>query len=485
MAGASGSGDQRGQLRRADPGGQVISRCGREQAVVDGVLALAGDVVEVPARVEVVQQVHQRVEVAGAVAGVAVAVGRDPGPERRRQAGPADAEPARHLLDAAQLRAHAVRRAGVAGAELAVRRELVRAGRDVGQLTARRALRGQRAVGRAVAVRGELVVDARTLLVERTTPERAGPAAATAGGVAPEQTGLTALVGAGVAELVDVPDALHARRVGRVRVAAGVEVLPGRAARGGHPGLRRRVVHGRGGRAGGVEAVERAIVAGRREDALPLQRHLLEDHVLGLGRGRALGRLALTPAGADRRRLVVVGDLGVLVELGLAGLVVGGVVDDEVADVGRDGQLLLEVGVDLDVTGVALDLGRAGVPDRALRVQRAAVHVHIAQRRGEVLPVVVVRPVADVGRQVGGQLEHGRGPARALAPGARVRRAVQGVGLRRGQAAAAGPAAVAGRDVLVVDVDVDQLGHGRVGGLAAGVRRRRPLGRARRRLVRH
>ena len=67
----------------SDPGGQVVPRGGRELAVVFRVLADAGDVVEVPARVDVEQQVQQRVEVAAAVPLVAVAVGREGGPERR------------------------------------------------------------------------------------------------------------------------------------------------------------------------------------------------------------------------------------------------------------------------------------------------------------------------------------------------------------------------------------------------------------------
>src|SRR6185312_15521261 len=109
------------------------------------------------------------------------------------------------------------------------------------------------------------------------------------------------------------------------------------------------------------------------------------------------------------------GDRGPLVELGLAGEVVRRVVDDEVADVGRDGQLRLDVRVDLDVAGVTLELGRAGIADRALRGQRTAVDVHVDQRRVKAGPVELVRPGGDVGVLVGGELEHREVDALALA----------------------------------------------------------------------
>src|SRR6185312_15887053 len=213
-------------------------------------------------------------------------------------------------------------------------------------------------------------------------------------------------------------------------------------------------------------------VAVAAEHGLPLRGHLPEDGVLGLDIGGARVVLADGPAGAYRVGHVGLGDRGPLVELGLAGEVVRRVVDDEVTNVGRDGQLRFDVRVDLDVAGVTLELGRALVADRALRVQRAAVDVHVDQRRGVAGPVELVRPVGDVGVLVGRELEHRDVDALALGPRAEVGRAVERVLLGRGQAAAAGAGAVTQDQGLHVDAVADELRHGRIGRLAVGGRGR-------------
>ena len=206
-------------------------------------------------------------------------------------------------------------------------------------------------------------------------------------------------------------------RVARVRVGARVEGLERGAAHAGHEGLGGRVEDVDDVGAVRADASEGAGVTRGPEDALPLRGHLPEDGVLGLGVAGGHVVLADGPARADRVGHVGLGDRGPLVERGLAGEVVRRVVDDEVADVGGDGQLRLDVGVDLDVAGVAVELRRARVAGRALRVQRAAVDVHVDQRRVVTRPVELVRPGGDVGVQVGRELEHRNVDTLALARG--------------------------------------------------------------------
>ena len=184
------------------------------------------------------------------------------------------------------------------------------------------------------------------------------------------------------ADINRVPHALAPAGVTRVGPVARVEGRERGAAGAGHPRL-----------AGRVERLERSVVTEcavpdalegtgvtrRREHALALRRHLLEQDVLGLGVGQTGVRLTLTPARADRIGAILVGDRRVLVQFGLASLVVGCVVDDEVAGVWRDRQLLLDVGLDLVVTAVPVE---ARVPDRALRGvrgQRPAVDVDVGR----------------------------------------------------------------------------------------------------------
>src|ERR1700722_8302858 len=248
-SGRSESGDDRGELRRPDAGCLVVAGGGREQAVVGrGLLQLpvAGDVVEVLAGVSVEPGVHQRVDVAGPVAVEAVAVGDQRAPQRGRQAGPADREPARDRLAAAEGGAVAVGRARVARAVLRVAGVRVRVGRDVWLLAAGGARLGQRASGLAVGdglarVGLGLAVHARAALVERTAPELAGSAAAGAGLGAPEVAALPVVVGRGrlvAAEVVDVPDGLGALgRGARVGLGTGVVALERGAADAGHPRL--------------------------------------------------------------------------------------------------------------------------------------------------------------------------------------------------------------------------------------------------------
>ena len=169
---------------------------------------------------------------------------------------------------------------------------------------------------------------------------------------------------------------------------------------------------------------------------------------------------------------VGLGDRGPLVELGLAGEVVRRVVDDEVADVGCDGQLRLDVRVHLDVAGVTVEIRRARVADRALRGQWTAVDVHVDQRRVEARPVELVRPGGDVGVLVRRELEHRDVDALALAPRAEVGRAVERVLLGRGQAAAAGAGAVTQGQGIAVDAVAEELLDGRIGRLAVGGRGR-------------
>src|ERR1022692_2725385 len=256
---------------------------------------------------------------------------------------PADAEPACRVHGGAEP-ARAARRVRVGGAVLGVRGELVRVSRDVGVFAARLADRGKRALGRAVAMGREGTVHARTDLVERPAPELASSATAGTGNRTPEGTGEVALVGAGVAQVVVIPDGLGVGgRVARVRVEAWVEVVERSAADTGHPGLRRRVEHVQDRRAVGPDAGEGAGVALGPEHALALCGHLLEGHVLALDQTRASVVLADRPAGADRCRVVGVGDGRVLVQLGLPGEVVGRVVDDQVPHGGSDGELNLEM----------------------------------------------------------------------------------------------------------------------------------------------
>src|SRR6266704_331042 len=66
-----GTDDERGHLDCADPGRQVISGHRRVQAVVLGDVACPGDVVEEERRGDLVLPVQRRVDVAGAVPGVA------------------------------------------------------------------------------------------------------------------------------------------------------------------------------------------------------------------------------------------------------------------------------------------------------------------------------------------------------------------------------------------------------------------------------
>jgi hypothetical protein len=196
----------------------------------------------------------------------------------------------------------------------------------------------------------------------RQAPPLAGPAAARAGSGAPEEAGLAVQGRAGrgvAAQVAGVPAALDAARVTRVRVAARVVALQRRAADAGHPGLAGRVLDVDDRGAVEADAVEGAGVARGAEQALALRGHLLEDDVLGLHVGPVHVVLAYAPAGADRRGGVLLGDRGVLVKFGLAGLVVRGVVHQQVAGVGRDRQFLLDVRVDLDVARVVVDRRRA------------------------------------------------------------------------------------------------------------------------------
>jgi hypothetical protein len=55
--------------------------------------------------------------------------------------------------------------------------------------------------------------------------------------------------------------------------------------------------------------------------------------------------------------------------------------DYQAPHIGCDRQLHLDVGVDLDVAGVAVGRRRAGIAARTDQVQRAAVHVDVYQRR--------------------------------------------------------------------------------------------------------
>ena len=256
-----------------------------------------------------------------------------------------------------------------------------------------------------------------------------------------------------------------------MRLGARVEVLERGTAHAGHEGLGGRVEDVDDGGAVGADAREGAGVTRGPEHALPLRGHLPEDDVLGLGVAGAHVVLADGPAGADRVGHVGLGDRGVLVELGLAGEVVRRVVDDEVADVGRDGQLHLDVSSDLNVAGVALEVRRALVAGRALRVQRAAVDVHVDQRRVVVTPVELVSPGGDVGVLVARELEHREVDALALAPRADAGRAVERVVLRRRQAAAAGAGAVTEREVDPSD-GAEQLLGGGIGRLAVAGRGR-------------
>src|SRR5262249_30526877 len=156
---------------------------------------------------------------------------------------------------------------------------------------------------------------------------------------------------------------------------------------------------------------------------------------------------------------------GVLVERGLAGLVVWRVVHDDAADIGSHRQLGLDVGVDLDVPGVAVELRWARVTGRADRVQRPAVHVDVGQVRAETRPEERGRVRGDVRLRSGRQPKEPQGDARALAPRPHGRGPVDGVGLRGGQAAAGGATAVAKREVHTVVDQVKELLPGRVAGL--------------------
>ena len=73
--------DDRTHLRRSNSRRQIVSRGGREQAVVVDDLADTGDVVEVARVVEIVEQVQQRIGIAGPLVLVTVAICDDAGPE--------------------------------------------------------------------------------------------------------------------------------------------------------------------------------------------------------------------------------------------------------------------------------------------------------------------------------------------------------------------------------------------------------------------
>src|SRR5580693_6984791 len=363
------TGDDRGELRRPDASRLVVVGPCREQAVVGRLLleaSDAGDVVEEPGGLPRAQDaVHLRVDVAGTAVLEAVTVSDQRAPQRGRQAGAADFEEAAPT----RLRgAVAFRCRGASGAELGVAGERVSVRRDIRDLAARRANGGQRACRGAVAELGGRAVNARTLLVERPAEELAAAATAGARRVAPEGAALLVVVRGRALVAAEVAGVPHRLVTGdgsaRVRVRAGVVALKRGAADAGHPRLRRGV-HGVDDRRAVVpDAVERAAVARGVEHALALERHLLEDGVFRLREGSARVVLALAPAGADRGCDILVRDLGVLGEFGLASLVVRRVVDEQVR-VRSDRQFLLDVGVDLDVTVEAIGEGRAGVAHRA------------------------------------------------------------------------------------------------------------------------
>ena len=158
----------------------------------------------------------------------------------------------------------------------------------------------------------------------------------------------------------------------------------------------------------------------------------------------------------------------------LARLVVGYVVDEDRVGVRRDRQILFDVGLDLDVTVVAVE---ARVPRRALRgirCQRSAVDIDVDEARAVVTAVERVRPVRDVRVVVGGQLKHGHVGTGTLSTRARVGGVVDAVGLRRRQPAAARAAAIAverpvGRDRLELSQGLSDTGS------RSSARRRVPL----------
>src|ERR1700677_5098056 len=148
------------------------------------------------------------------------------------------------------------------------------------------------------------VSDARPRLVDRTAPVLAVPATTRACCVcgAPEEPS-EVVIGparrARVTQAVDVPHCLHPARVAWICVRVGIERFERRTTNARHPGLGRGVVDVDDGCSIALDAVESPAVACGTEHALALERHLLEDQVLGLCVCSRNVILTYAPAGAD------------------------------------------------------------------------------------------------------------------------------------------------------------------------------------------
>src|SRR5579875_1734297 len=277
------------------------------------------------------------------------------------------------------------------------------------------------------------------MLIRRLRPELAYAAAASAELSASVQI-------AAVAQVKHVPDRFCSLWIRWVQSRAGVVCAKGGTAHRGNKWLGSRIAGrkaGEIGRASIAQAAPRARIARGIKHALALSCHLLEQNVLRLGITKTRVKLAQAPAAADRVGEVVVGNLSIFVQRGLPGYIVGGVIDDEMADLRRNSDLCLDVGFHLDIAGVIgaawTGVGRTTlIVNRALRVNRAAINIDIRNldilRRAKELVFVGY----DIRLGVTRKLKDGQDRAFALATTSQLvdRRGVVKAGGLRGRQAA-------------------------------------------------
>src|SRR5271155_2241384 len=93
-------------------------------------------------------------------------------------------------------------------------------------------------------------------------------------------------------------------------------------------------------------------------------------------------------------------------------------------------ELHLDVGVDLDISGIPIELRWTLIARWADGAERATIHVDVHKRRRVMFAIEVLRPRQDVGVLVGGELEYCKVDAVPLGLGPQfVGRAIDRVGL--------------------------------------------------------